>query len=72
MVSLYTVGKLLCNLINKCIKILVVKVAGCRPNAKMARVIHILLFIFKLASKKKNTLSQSESCQADLNLNKEY
>ena len=49
MVSLYTVGKLLCNLMNKCIKILVVKVAGYRPNAKMATVIHILLFVFKLA-----------------------
>ena len=31
-----------------------------RPNAKMATVIHILLFIFKFAFKKiQNTLSQA-------------
>ena len=71
--SLYCGGKLLCSLINRCKEeILVVKVAGYRPTAKMATVIHILLLIFKLALKEKEYLVSSEASQADFNLNKEY
>ena len=58
----------------------IVKVAGYRPTAKMATLIHILfvhiqISLTSLVPKYKNSkeyIISSEASQADFNLNKEY